>query len=597
MLKGITILFLLLNTLMGLGQSNPRDEFNEAKRLMSNQQLRSAMSAFEVLKTDPQLGVYAYFFKGLCYSKNADYNRAIDNWEVIEKKFPNWPEQDEVFFWLTLAYFELNEYAAAFNFLDRYNAYARDSKFSSRVINKYCLDLSVTDLLEHNRAHPNYRQLSLILARKLIIEKDLSEYVPIVNQLKSKYNFTNENLINGSLKDEYASSYAIAVTLPFMFDSLGNPNTVIRNKVIIEFYQGMLHGQSVLRSKGIQLNFYDFDTQKSQSTTDTLLPYLTEADLIVGPLYAGPISSVKSLSIKDSINIINPFTNNEEFIEDNPFAFMFKPKSKTVALKLAEFVAESDTNKNVAIFYQNDRDSISGQVYRDFLEEKGFNILGFKHLDENSSKLLLDDWIETKKVYYTKNEADSISEILGRKIIYADKVADYLIDQETGKWLVAYEDKFIFPKDSINHMFIATESSAVINNLLGALVDRDEKVSVYGYGNWFFERTVNYELLQKLNVKLAVDDFIDKESLVYEQFRDDFLSEFHQSPSTYHHLGYEFIMFIGGKLNEYGKYFQNSLNMDLMEGYLMEGNWYPGTRDNQVVPIIEMQDFRLKRLN
>ncbi|OUU02026.1 MAG: hypothetical protein CBB92_03060 [Flammeovirgaceae bacterium TMED32] len=597
MQKGIIILFLLLNTFMGLGQSHPKDEFNEAKRLMSNQQLRSAMSAFEALKTDPQLGVYAYFFKGLCYSKNADYKRAIDNWEQIEKKFPNWPKQDEVFYWLILAYFELNEYTAAFDYLDRYNAYARDSEFSSRVINKYCLDLSLIDLLEYNRAYPNYRQLSLILARKLIIEKDLSEYVHIVNQLKFKYNFTNENLINGSLKDEYASSYAIAITLPFMFDSLGNPNTVVRNKVIIEFYQGMLHGQSTLRSKGIQLNFYDFDTQKSQSTTDSLLPYLNGADLIVGPLYAGPIRSVKSLSIKDSINIINPFTNNEEFIEDNPFAFMFKPKSKTVALKLAEFVAESDTNKNVVIFYQNDRDSISGHVYRDFLEERGFNVLGFIHLDENSSKLLLDNWIETNKVYYTKNDADSISEISGRKIIYADKVADYLIDQETGDWLVAYEDKFIFPKDSINHMFIATESSTVINNLLGALVNRDEKVSVYGYGNWFFERTVNYDLLQKLNVKLAVDDFINKESLVYEQFRDDFLAEFHQSPSTYHQLGYEFIMFVGGKLNEYGKYFQNSLNMDLMEGYLMEGNRYPGTRDNQVVPIIEMQDFRLKRLN
>ena len=597
MLKGITILFVLLNFFMGFGQSHPKDEFNEAKRLMSNQQLRSAMSAFEVLKTDPQLGVYAYFFKGLCYSKNADYKRAIDNWEQIEKKFPNWKEQDEVFYWLTLAYFELNEFSAAFNYLDRYNAYARDSEFSSSVINKYCLDLSVKDLLEHNRAYPNYRQLSLILARKLIIEKDLSEYIPIVNQLKFKYNFTNENLINGSLKDEYASAYAIAVTLPFMFDSLGNPNTVIRNKVIIEFYQGMQHGQSTLKSKGIQLNFYDFDTKKSQSTTDTLLPYLNGADLIVGPLYAGPIRSVKSLSIKDSINIINPFTNNEEFIEDNPFAFMFKPKSKTVALKLAEYVAESDTNKNVVIFYQNDRDSISGQVYRDFIEERGFNILGFIHLDESSSKLLLDNWIQSNKVYYTKNDADSISEISGRKIIYADKVADYLVDQETGKWLVAYEDKFIFPKDSINHMFIATESSAVINNLLGALVNRDEKVSVYGYGNWFFERTVNYDLLQKLNVKLAVDDFINKESLVYEQFREDFIAEFHQSPSTYHQLGYEFIMFIGGKLNEYGKYFQNSLNMDLMEGYLMEGNWYPGTRDNQVVPIIEMQDFRLKRLN
>lgn len=597
MLKVIVILFFLLNTLMGFGQSNPRADFDEAKRLMSNQQFRSAISAFELLKTDPQFGVYAHFFEGLCYSKNADYEKAINNWKVIVDKYPNWREQDEVFYWLTLAYFELKKYDAAFHFLDRYNAYAKDIDFSSRVINKYCLDLSISDLLNLNKVNPNYRQLSLILVRKLINGKDLIGYLPLVKELKSKYNFTNENLNNGSLKDEYASSYAIALTLPFMFDSLGNPNTVIRNKVIIDFYQGMLYGQSILKSEGIQLNFYDFDTQKSQIVTDSLLPYLSKADLIVGPLYAGPISRVKSLSISDSINIINPFTNNEEFIEDNPFAFIFKPKSKTVALKLAEFVAESDTNKNVVIFYQNARDSISGKVYLDFLEEKGFNICGFKHLDENTSKLLLDDWIETKRVYYTKNDADSVSKILGRKIIYAAEVVDYLIDQETGKWLVAYEDKFIFPKDSINHMFIATESSTVINNLLGALVNRDENMSVYGYGNWFFDQMVNYDLLQKLNVKLAVDDFIAKESLKYRQFRDDFISKFYESPSSYHELGYEFIMFIGGKLNEHGKYFQNSLNMNLMEGYLMQGNWYPGTRDNQVVPIIEMQDFKLKRVN
>ena len=204
-----------------------------------------------------------------------------------------------------------------------------------------------------NSIYPYYRQLSLILARKLVAAKDLTDHLDLINQLKSKYNFTNEDLINENLKNEYASSYAIAVTLPFMFDSLGNPNTVIRNKVIIEFYQGMLYGQSILSNEGIQLNFYDFDTQKSESVTDSLLPFLRDADLIVGPLYAGPISRIKSLSVSDSINIINPFTNNEEFIEENPFGFIFKPKSKTMALKLAEFVAESDTNKNVVIFYQN----------------------------------------------------------------------------------------------------------------------------------------------------------------------------------------------------------------------------------------------------
>ncbi len=597
MMKGIAILCLMLNASMSIGQSNPIDDFNEAKSMMFNQQIESAISTFQSLKTNPQLGAYAHFFQGLCYSKNANYEKAIENWEAIEKKYPNWSQKEEVFYWLILSYFELKEYDVAFNFLDSFNAENLDVDFSSRVIDKYCLDLSISDLIDLNNSYPNYRQLSLILVRKLIAAKNLSDHLALINQLKSKYNFTNENLINGNLKNEFASSYAIAVTLPFMFDSLGNPNTVIRNKLIIEFYQGMLYGQSILRTEGIQLDFYDFDTQKSESVTDSLLPLLKEADLIVGPLYAGPISRIKSLSISDSINIINPFTNNEEFIKDNPFGFIFKPKSKTMALKLAEFVAESDTNKNVVVFYQSKRDSISGQVYLNFLEEKGFNILGFKHLDEISSKFLLDDWIKTKKIYYTKNDADSISKISGRKVIYADKVADYLIDQETGKWLVAYEDKFIFPKDSINHMFIATKSSAVINNLLGALVNRDDNISVYGYGNWFFERTVNYDLLQKLNVKLAVDDFIARESTEYDQFRDDFISIFHMSPSLYHALGYEFILFIGGKLNEHGKYFQNSLNMNFTKGHLMQGNWYPGTRDNQVVPIIEMQDFKLKILN
>ena len=376
MLKGIVILCLIVNALMSIGQSNSIDDFNEAKRMMFNQQFDSAISAFQSLKTNPQLGVYAHFFQGLCYSKRANYQKAIENWEVIEERYPNWSQQDEVLYWLTLSYFELREYDIAFNFLDSFNAYSPDIDFSSEVIEKYCFNLSISDLIDLNKAHPNYRQLSLILARKLIAAEDLTDHLELFKELKSKYNFTNENLINGNLKNKYASSYAIAVTLPFMFDSLGNPNTVIRNKVIIEFYQGMLYGQSILRTKGIQLDFYDFDTQKSEIVTDSLLPLLKEADLIVGPLYAGPIRRIKSLSISDSINVINPFTNNEEFIEDNPFGFIFKPKSTTLALKLAEFVAESDTNKNVIIFYQNKRDSISGQVYRDYLDRNGFNILG-----------------------------------------------------------------------------------------------------------------------------------------------------------------------------------------------------------------------------
>ena len=116
MLKGIVILCLIVNALMSIGQSNSIDDFNEAKRMMFNQQFDSAISAFQSLKTNPQLGVYAHFFQGLCYSKSANYQKAIENWEVIEERYPNWSQQKEVLYWLTLSYFELREYDIAFNF-------------------------------------------------------------------------------------------------------------------------------------------------------------------------------------------------------------------------------------------------------------------------------------------------------------------------------------------------------------------------------------------------------------------------------------------------------------------------------------------------
>ena len=122
MLRGIVMLCFILNALMSIGQSNSMDDFNEAKRMMFNQQFESAISAFQSLKTNPQLGLYAYFFQGLCYSENANHKKAIENWEVIKAKYPNWSQLEEIFYWLTLSYFELKEYDIAFNFLDSFNA-------------------------------------------------------------------------------------------------------------------------------------------------------------------------------------------------------------------------------------------------------------------------------------------------------------------------------------------------------------------------------------------------------------------------------------------------------------------------------------------
>ena len=75
-----------------MGQSNSIDDLNEAKKMMLDQQFEYAISAFQSLKTNPQLGVYAHFFEGLCYSKIDNHRKAIENWEELEEKYPNWRE-------------------------------------------------------------------------------------------------------------------------------------------------------------------------------------------------------------------------------------------------------------------------------------------------------------------------------------------------------------------------------------------------------------------------------------------------------------------------------------------------------------------------
>ena len=137
----------------------------------------------------------------------------------------------------------------------------------------------------------------------------------------------------------------------------------------------------------------------------------------------------------------------------------------------------------------------------------------------------------------------------------------------------------------------------MINNILSAFASREAQVSIYGYGNWFAERTVNYEILQQLNVKLAISEYVNKESADYERFRDDFISKYYTSPSDFNVQGFEFTMFIGRILNTYGKYFQEGIQEGIQKGVVMEGTWYPGTHDNQIVPIIKMEEFQLKNLN
>ena len=68
-------------------------------------------------------------------------------------------------------------------------------------------------------------------------------------------------------------------------------------------------------------------------------------------------------------------------------------------------------------------------------------------------------------------------------------------------------------------------------------------------------------------------------------------------PSTYDNyakIGFEFMIFVGKALHQYGVYFQQGLsNAGSIPGFLSEGYNYTNSRDNQLVPFVQFVDGQL----
>ena len=339
--------------------------------------------------------------------------------------------------------------------------------------------------------------------------------------------------------------------------------------------------------------------------------------MVVGPLYPDPIRAVREFSREMRVNMINPLSSNEEYIGDNPFAYLFRPGYTTMARQLATYAAQLHDNPYALVYFSpNERDSLFATSYRQVLESYGKEVLAFSSLDELQARALLDTLTEQFEEYYPKHMLDSLTELEGRFI----KTRRMRTEEEEAGWedpevalpwfyekdedgnvlddsvkVVAYENKFTVVRDSIGSIMIASRSNTIINNIISALAAREDSTGVYGYGDWFDFKVVNYELLERLQVKLALPEHLDRSSYRYDDLTERFTDSYRGLPSEFHYHGYEFAMFLGDKLHRYGKYFQNGfLREGKMQGIMTPGYDFSGTNDNQVVPIVTIRNYNIE---
>lgn len=600
-------LFLLMLTgaILCQGQT-PQSEYLEAKRLFNNKDYVSARAAFAALFSHNAFGPYAIFFGGLSAYYEGDKAAANSIWQQLINRFPDWENRCEVYYWMAISSFEQEKLEEAIRLQVSFNRHC-ESLIIDEIAHRYLRESEKEVLEELLRRFPDNRQVAESLASQLSYE-DPAELARL-EQLTNQFDLAVSSF--GKTQNPWVrkEKYAIAVLLPFMFEGLQDVERTVNNQVIMDLYQGMLLGAEEINKYGEEIRLYPYDTQRNSRITQAVLqnPSLMDADLILGPLFGGPIQAAADFSQSNAINMFNPVSSNGDVIKESDYAFLLKPSFATMAVALANHAVENISNKNALIYYENSsRDSLFAHEYHNVLVKNGFEVIEFKVVDNEASKEILDSLtVQHEELIYSLAEVDSLMELPGRFIKSrepdeereSEKYFTLVRENEDGSQgdsLIYYEMKYNVVEDSIGHIMIASRDNGIVNNLIGALENRPDTIGLFGYGNWLNFPIVDFDQIERLEVAMAIPDFIDKHSDSYREVYDKALNTYQGVPSDYHFLGYETILYVGEMLRKYGKYFQNGfIQQGLKPGQTTLGYRYSFKNDNQVVPIVTLRNNRL----
>ncbi|MEO1256294.1 MAG: hypothetical protein AAFY41_15605, partial [Bacteroidota bacterium] len=322
--RKVGLLIFSMSTLSIHAQTN-QSAYLEAKRLYAEGNYKDAQGSFKLLSSDPTFGSYATFYFALTAYHQGRLREASDAWKQIRVKEPQWDQLGEVNFWITKTAFELNDYEEVATYASHL-----PEALAQQLAESMKGDLDQEALEKSYQSQPDNRLLASLYFQSLMSEPYETRDHGKLLSLSDQFDFEMDAIV-ADLPFIKKDKYSIALVLPFMFDSLQNPQSVIRNRIIYDLYQGMTMARDSLVKQGVTLVLYPFDTKKDKLRASQLVArrQLKEADLIIGPLYAGPNEQIMKFSSQYEIPLVNPLSSNIETIDGNGFAYLFKPSYET----------------------------------------------------------------------------------------------------------------------------------------------------------------------------------------------------------------------------------------------------------------------------
>lgn len=543
---------------------NARDFFQEGKYNL-------AMEAFKPLmvydKNNPYTE-YASFFYAMSALRQNYSAVARDMLLQIKRLYPAWDQMNEVNYWLARIYFDKGEYFQGMRLLTEVKQEDfLEQQEVARIKRYYLMRITDPEVLRMMwEEYPDDVEVAKPLARSIALQPNPLQDQALLDSVINRFSLPRDNYIglNGP-KPVFRDTYTVSVLFPFLAATLDATPNRKPNQLILDLYEGMRMAADTLFRQGINIRLLAYDTERSPAEPERgqlairkLLETeeLKNTDLIVGPIFREELKPVQEFSEKNWINMINPVSNNSEFIGRNPYGLLFQPSLETLGSRSADLLASRARNKNCMILYgDTPRDSVLATNFYNRAREQGLNVV----------------WSEK----FRRETAERILSILAKPTEY-DEFKNPI--------------QFSMKLDSIGSIFVASDNPLVYTKVISSVEARGDSILIVGSESWLDNPSVDLAKYEKLHIMFAAPNYTSFTDPAFLNFRKAYIRSHGAFPPEYMNytkVGFEFMMIIGRALKAHGVYFQDGLqSAGPLSGYLTRKFHFSPMRDNMGFPFI-----------
>ncbi|MHC2992963.1 hypothetical protein OB13_15765 [Pontibacter sp. HJ8] len=496
---------------------------------------------------------YLYALAALKANKLPEAQRML---QQLKEQHPQWPSLPEANYLLANVLFEKGEYEQALAELSSIKS-GRLTSDAEGLKRFYLNRLPDREQFEKLlQRYPDDKVIAQAYADKLLAGWYRPQDRATLEEIVSRHKLDRNRYLSANAMRKPA--YNVAALMPFQLNQdLGV--SARKNQFATDLFAGMKMAQDSLKQQGIHINLYAYDAGTDTTAVKRILatPELKQMDLVVGPVYKSAAKIAARFAAENSVNVINPLSQDLDVATNNPNLFLFESSIATQAQQAATYAYNTFTPKTAIILYEREKDDTTfAYFYRQQFTRLGGKVKTYKKLNSSQNAATAALFKELKL-------------------------------------------------EEVGHMAVFSDKMPAAVNTISLLQSKAATMPLMTYENWLGVGQISLRQLDNLEVYFVSPKYIDQMASALNHFKKRYAARYNMPPSVYAYAGFEMMYYFGTLLQNYGPNFNQALATDgLKPGVFYQGIGYTDRsarnevrKDNQYIPITKLENLQLTVVN